>query len=166
MSFFCIFSHPQLKLTMASVKRTKPKEFDKDGFRLMYIAPLHDDAAIAGADHIIDSLDDHFGPKTKGRGVYQVGYGPVRDALQVLLNDAPRAWHQRWPVRIGAGLAAVSLGFLMIFVGSIAWCLFLFIITVANGSALRRMAEGAVLSMFLDWRPIIYKLGRIACGRT
>ena len=146
--FFSIASHPQLPLVVAKATERRPKDVDKDGFQLRYIAALDG----AASDYIVELLDGAMGPKTKAPGVYHAKYDEVREALQNILDDAPKPKAPPMVFRVLAGIAAVALtaafGFFAV-AGTIFW---LAVCAMKRQSGLLTMAETAVVWRILDWR--------------
>ena len=91
--YFCLYSHPQLPLSRASVE-PKRRDETKDGFQLRYIVAISD--ANQG-DHVISLLDDALGASTRAHGVYQAKYEDVHAAYKTLLDAAIWSSIQRSP---------------------------------------------------------------------
>jgi hypothetical protein len=162
--FLAIKYNSLLKITIIQIADKSPKPLDRDGFELRYIAGL-DQASVVGATVTIGKLNNHFGKKTKGNGVYQATYEEVRAQLQVFMDEAPRPIKRNPFVRGAAGIAAVALMFAMGFCAVGGTMFWLVVCAFKRQSGLLTMAESAVVWRMLDWRPMIHYLVRIALGR-
>ena len=153
-----------MPIVLVAIHEKRPKDTDKDGFQLRYIAEVHG-TAIEGAQITIEMLDEALEQKRRDSGVYQCKYQEVRDALQVIMDAAPKPWTSNIFVRIGAGLLAFALTMVMgaaVAAGTLFW---LVVCAVKKQSGMLTMAETAVMWSILDWRPIIHPLIRIALGK-
>lgn len=154
--FFCLYSHPQLPLSLASIE-SKRRDKTKDGFELRYIVAISD--ATQG-DHVISLLDDMLGDATRSHGVYQARYENVHAAYKTLLDAAMVPEGINWTpmLQAAAMIAGISLTVAMCVLLPMAVIFWAVISMFKRQGGITAMAETAVVWSIFDWRPIIHKL--------
>lgn len=158
MPYFCFHDHPQLPVVHVTVRPSAVRQ-TKDGFRLRYALKIPAELEAHG-NHVIGEIDSRMGRATRAHGVYQARFEDVIAAYVGLLKEAGPAKPPRdLALRQLALVAALLLTAARCAIMPAAFIGWTIVVAMRHHtSALRVMAETAVIDHVLDWRPLIWRL--------